>query len=254
MPYDQGFFDEQRLQAHRSAREIVPIIVDLIQPRSVIDVGCGGGAWLSIFKEHRVREVLGIDGAWAECNTELSPDEFVSYDLTQSIQLNRTFDLVVCLEVAEHLPEPSAQVFVRSLVRLGPVVLFSAAIPLQGGTLHVNEQWPEYWARFFQEHDYVTLDCLRWQIWNNRQVDWWYAQNALLFADRAYIESHPQLSGIQQTGTPDGLRLVHPSNYLDKAKRADIGLADVIKMLGPLAKDAFARRIKRWWEGRSSTS
>ena len=60
--------------------------------------------------------------------------------------MNRKFDLVLSLEVAEHLPSECAEAFVESLVNLGPVILFSAAIPYQGGENHVNEQWPEYWV------------------------------------------------------------------------------------------------------------
>jgi hypothetical protein len=90
------------------------------------------------------------------------------------------------------------------------------------------------------------VDCLRRQIWSNPQVDWWYAQNALFFGDRTYVASHSQLSEVQRTGTPDGLGLIHPRHYLDKARRANIGLAEVIKMLPRLVREAFARRVRRW--------
>jgi SAM-dependent methyltransferase len=244
-PYDQSFFEAQSLQAQRSAREVVPLVMELVHPRSVVDVGCGGGAWLSVFKEHGVRDVLGVDGPWATKHWKISPAEFVEHDLTQPLQLGRKFDLVMCLEVAEHLPQESARGFVGSLAALGETILFSAAVPLQGGTSHVNEQWPDYWAALFKELGYAPVDCLRRRIWDNEKVDWWYAQNALFFLNP---ESSPAphlraLLGESATSLP--LRAVHPRNYLVKARRANIGLAEVLKMTPPLLVEAVARRLRK---------
>ena len=41
------------------------------------------------------------------------------------------------------------------------------------------------------------------------------------------------------------LRVVHPRHYLQKAKLANIGLVDMLKMIGPLTWDAFARKARR---------
>ena len=95
--------------------------------------------------------------------------------------MDREFDLVPSLEVAEHLPKPCAEEFVDSLTRLGSSILFSAAIPLQGGKHHLNEQWPAYWARYFQERGYVAIDCIRDKIWQDDNVEFWYARNILIF-------------------------------------------------------------------------
>ena len=71
------------------------------------------------------------------------------------------------LEVAEHIPPECADIFVESLTwGLAPVIMFSAAVPGQGGTLHLNEQWPAYWASKFAQHGYVLIDCLRPQLWD----------------------------------------------------------------------------------------
>jgi hypothetical protein len=86
----------------------------------------------------------------------------------------------VSLEVAEHLPESRAASFVADLCRLAPVVLFSAAIPGQGGTGHVNEQWPGYWADLFGARGYSVSGALRWRIWNDCRVCNWYSQNMLV--------------------------------------------------------------------------
>ena len=51
--------------------------------------------------------------------------------------------------------------FVASLARHGDAVLFSAAIPFQGGAGHVNEHWPSYWAADFAVHGFVAVDTIR---------------------------------------------------------------------------------------------
>jgi SAM-dependent methyltransferase len=214
--YEESFFSNIREGAQRSASHIVPLVMTLVRPTSVIDVGCGTGSFLSVFKKNGVREVFGVDGQWAK--PELAPGEFQPADLSKPLSLGRRFDLVVSLEVAEHLDPSSADAFVRSLVSLGPVVLFSAAIPYQGGTGHVNEQWPDYWATRFAREGYEQIDCLRSQLWTNREVEWWYAQNTFLYVERAQLASmqsaHPELRA--PSGLP--LRMPHPENYLHQVR------------------------------------
>ena len=93
-------------------------------------------------------------------NLPIPKKNFFAVDLKRPLQLERRFDLVLSLEVAEHLPEECAATFVESLIGLGSVILFSAAIPFQGGTHHVNEQWSNYWVKNFQEREYVVIDTL----------------------------------------------------------------------------------------------
>jgi len=118
----------------KSAEIVVPIVLDLIKPKSVVDVGCGRGEWLYVFQRQGISDILGIDGEWVDKNKLLIPKEsFLTSTLEHPLRINRTFDLVVSLEIAEHLPEKSAEMFIETLTTLGPVILFPAAIPLQGG-------------------------------------------------------------------------------------------------------------------------
>ena len=151
---------------------------------------------------------------------EISPEVFRSFDMTKPFSMDRQFDLVVSLEVAEHLPHESAKQFVDSLVSLGPVILFSAAIPFQGGTNHINEQWPHYWLKLFQEQGYVGIDCLRQKIWENDKVNFWYSQNMIIVASPDYLESNDLLKKEAEKDN-SVLPLVHPGYSVRKCAKIE---------------------------------
>jgi SAM-dependent methyltransferase len=211
--YTPEYHQELEASARRSAEVVVPMLIELIRPTSVIDVGCGKGAWLAVFREEGVEDIWGVDGYVGPDLLEIPRDLFTFADLAEPLRLDRTFDLVVSLEVAEHLPESSARTFVDTLVGLGPVVLFSAAIPSQGGVNHVNEQWQDYWASIFETHDYQPIDCLRRKVWQHQDVEWWYAQNMILYARRDVLRSNPVLVREYELVGTSQLSLVHPRKY-----------------------------------------
>jgi SAM-dependent methyltransferase len=215
-PYNDQFFEGNSGWARSAAHEIAPLVIDMIKPQSLIDVGCGAGTWLSVFGKFGVQDLWGVDGDYVQRERlEIPAERFISHDLTQPFKLDRQFDLVVSLEVAEHLPEAGAQSFVQSLTKLGPVILFSAAIPGQGGVHHINEQWQDYWAAIFRAQGYEPIDWLRKRIWRNERVEWYYAQNMLMYARPEYIESHPRLKIEQELTSTDQLRIVHPVQYIE---------------------------------------
>lgn len=194
----------------------MPLVLQLLPVRSVVDIGCGVGSWLSVFRKLGIDDICGIDGDYVDQDLlQIPPDRFQSFDLTKPFSLGRVFDLAVSLEVAEHLPADCAAVFVACLTRLAPYVLFSAAIPFQGGTHHVNEQWPDNWAGLFREHDYLPVDFIRKRVWQNDGVSWWYAQNTLLFARADLVKSNAALGAEFEKTNPNQLSLVHPRQYLD---------------------------------------
>jgi SAM-dependent methyltransferase len=220
-PYGRDFVLSQQADARRSAEAVVPLVMELATPSSVIDVGCGTGIWLATFARHGVLEIVGVDSEQVPPDLiEVPPSAFVVSDLTLPLQIGRKFDLVVCLEVAEHLPQESADQLIASLTDLGDLVLFSAAIPRQGGIYHVNEQWPEYWQDRFAARGYVPIDCVRRKIWSNPEVAWWYAQNMLIYARRSALNARPSLrTELEFMGT-DQLSIVHPHCYDRWRRRA----------------------------------
>jgi SAM-dependent methyltransferase len=225
------------------------LVVDLVRPSSVVDFGCGVGAWLAAFRAHGIQDVLGIDGDYVDRSQLRIPAEnFVARDLTRSLTLPRSFDLAVSLEVAEHLDEQCADGFVTSLTRAAPVVAFSAAVPLQGGDHHVNERWPSYWAQRFERMGYVAVDALRSKIWSDARVDWWYAQNLLVFCRASNLHDYPLLAEAHARTDHARLDVVHPRNYMDNyaltghwVPRGSLG--QVLRALPSAAKTAVKHRL-----------
>ncbi|MEG4851629.1 glycosyltransferase [Microcoleus sp. B5-D4] len=215
--YTRDFYQLIGEGTRSSAREIIPLLLDLLQPilpKSVVDVGCGTGSWLAAFQKLGIADCLGIDGDYVDRTILQIPlNQFQSADLKQPLQINRKFDLAISLEVAEHLPATCAENFVNSLTQLAPVILFSAAIPFQGGVEHVNEQWPEYWVYYFQKKGYAVIDCLRKKIWNNEKVEPWYAQNILIFVKQEHLSGYPRLVNEYQNTDLNQLAIVHPKIY-----------------------------------------
>jgi SAM-dependent methyltransferase len=248
--YGQAFYDRTGGGSARSAAAIVPILLDLAAPQSVVDVGCGKGAWLQEFHRRGVTDLTGLDGAWA-APASGAPYTFLDRDLSSAFTLPRTFDLAVSLEVAEHLPPGAAPAFVESLVRLAPVVVFSAAIPCQGGVDHANEQWPDFWARHFASHAYRPIDSVRPRVWNDPTIEWWYAQNTIVYASEAALDRSARLREAAGATDASRLSLVHPRAYLhqvalthDAAIHPDPDRLPASTLLG-LAPRVLLNAIKR---------
>ncbi|HTE02448.1 MAG TPA: class I SAM-dependent methyltransferase [Mucilaginibacter sp.] len=177
----------------RAAEAIVPFICDLISPKSVLDVGCGTGTWLKVFMDMDITEVTGIDGDYVNQKKLVIPaSKFIIHDLETPLKLERKFDLVICLEVAEHLSSAHAAKLVDMLTSHGNIILFSAAIKDQGGQNHLNEQDPSYWRDLFSLKGYKFHDLIRHSFWNNDQIDWWYRQNMFLVSNRKFEAHFPE--------------------------------------------------------------
>ena len=237
--YDAAFFDHQSNTSSDSAAVVVPLVMDLISPTSVVDVGCGVGAWLREFANAGVGDFLGLDGDYVEpAKLMIPPERFRGADLSAPQPLDRTFDLAGCLEVAEHLPARAAGPLVDLLTAASPVVLFSAAVPGQGGTQHVNEQWPVYWRCRFAANGYERLDPIRPRIWREAGVSWWFKQNLFLFVRRDVLTINPRLKIEAELATANPFELVHA----DLVASFDT-LKGVLKALPRVAWSAVRRRL-----------
>jgi SAM-dependent methyltransferase len=210
--YDARFYDHHRDHTAASAAIIVPIVMSIVAPASVLDIGCGIGQWLGSFRDAGVAHIRGLDGAYVDRKMLFFPAEcFREADLEKPLEISEHFDLACSLEVAEHLSEGAGAALVAALCAAAPVVLFSAAIPLQGGDFHINEQWPSYWIAKFAARGFRVFDPIRPRIVGDSRVAYWYRQNLPMFASDEGAAAHPALPESAGVGNEAGLEWVHIS-------------------------------------------
>lgn len=209
-PYTRAFFEHHRESALLSARVVAPIVMQLIHPQSVVDVGCGIGLWLDAFCHAGVERILGMDGSYIDRRQlVIDPACFVEADLERPSIISSKFDLAMSTEVAEHLSPSAGDALVAMLTSAAPVVLFSAAVPGQGGDDHINEQWPSYWIERFAAHGYSLVDAIRPQIREDARVVWYYRQNLMMFASAQAFDAYPALNEWRSDCPKEGLEWVH---------------------------------------------
>ena len=218
--YDENFYNYMKTDAYRYGSGLIQIlsfVAKYVHPRNVLDVGCGIGTWLEFWQKNSGAEVFGIDGDYVDRSQLLIDEKFFhSANLEERINLNRRFDLVETMEVAEHLSPERANSFVEDLTKLSDVILFSAAIPAQGGTNHVNEQWPSYWAEKFLRFGYVAIDCIRPTIWDDNRIDSRRKQNPFIYVKSTELYRYPELQEFYlKHRDSTNFDVVHPQLWLE---------------------------------------
>lgn len=180
--YSNQFFDYIDDGARTSAQHFIRVLSPWIAPKSVLDLGSGRGAWLSEWMASGLSDVIGVDGAYVDqVNLVIPSEKFVASDLTKPVKLGRKFDLAQSLEVGEHLPNSASATLVESLTSHSDRVVFSAAVPGQGGEFHINERPLEFWRQLFRERGYDPYDCIRPILNDEATVEPWYRYNAILY-------------------------------------------------------------------------
>lgn len=201
-----------------SASLVLPILKnDLPHVGSIVDFGCGIGTWLKVAEEVWEVDCMGVDNQDYSNQFCISERSYKKVDLTSEIRLDKHFDLAFCLEVAEHIPKEFSDSLIKNLVENADVILFSAAIPHQGGFGHINEVWSDYWISIFSKYHFVPFDLLRPLIWNIKDVEYYYRQNIVLFC-KENNEAYNQF--ISKGISPSYNSYVHPDLYMQKAKMA----------------------------------
>jgi hypothetical protein len=257
--YNSFFFDQLVGGSTRSALEVVKVVKDLVNPKSVIDVGCGIGTWLKVWMDSGVEHISGIDGHYILPEQLMIPPEYFKQmdlssptqlasrykltDLKRSTESSDRFDLAQSLEVGEHLPHEVASALVGFLCSLAPVVLFGAAIPYQSGSEHINEQWPRYWAELFLQKGYVAIDAIRDRVWNNPNIEAWYRQNTLIYVEKEHLKTLERLRDLSVIAPQDVLPKVHPWLWIDRNEQPLL-LEKLLAML-PRSTFQFFVRAKR---------
>jgi SAM-dependent methyltransferase len=234
------WYSRRHGQTVATASAVLDIVGTIIPFRSVVDVGCGIGTWLSVAKQRGATSVLGYDGPHVPlAHLQINTSEFRAVDLTKPPETASTFDLAISLEVAEHLSPQFAALFLDFLASQSDNIIFSAAIPGQGGNGHVNEQWQAFWERQFNERGYKCYDLLRPAIWNRDDVPSWYCQNMFLFSKSPEVAK--RIADLHFPCLPATMRnLVHPRTFSPVVERSiNPGVRRSLKLL--------RIALQRWW-------
>jgi len=190
--YADEFFEYIERGSVVSARKFSSYLTPLLGVSSILDVGCGRGAWLREWRNAGVGIAQGVDGPYVRRQSLLIPiQDFTAVDLSRKFDLGRRYDLVASLEVAEHLPRSCSETFVSSLVTHADLVLFSAATPGQGGENHINERPLSFWQGIFKTMGFEAYDIIRPVFRADRSVEPWYRFNTVLYANERIRPSLP---------------------------------------------------------------
>ena len=218
--YRVDYNHDANLHTTAGAEAALAALLPRYQISSLLDVGAGNGTWLRAAQNAGIKDLQGVDGLQlAQGKLHVLPDLIGYHDLNTPMDLGRKFDLVISLEVAEHIEPENAHVFVDNLVHHGDIILFAAACPGQPGTHHVNCQWPAYWQEKFNAHGFVCSDWPREKLWDNRHIEPWYRQNMFeAKRDAARAGSEPRLRG-----------MIHPDLVRDLARSQLPAMVDAIE-------------------------
>lgn len=182
--YSNRFYDYIEVGARSSARVTIGLLNPLLGVTSLVDLGAGRGVWPSEWSKAGVTDVAAVDGDYVDREQLAVPQaQFHCADLSLPVDLGRRFDLAQSLEVGEHLPKGASAVLVESLTRHADRVLFSAAVPGQGGEFHINEQPLAFWQQLFARQGYRAFDCLRPKLRDLAGVEPWYRYNTIFYAN-----------------------------------------------------------------------
>lgn len=230
-------FKNSILRTYNAAKKIAPIVSESIGvPKSIVDLGGGAGAFLKAFKELGTEKVVCIDHPSITAEDLLiNQNEFLPCNLNKELPSPIKSELAISTEFAEHVSKDRSKSVVDFLTSCSNIILFSSAIPRQGGIEHINEQRPSFWRNLFQSRGYERVDIIRQKIIFDRSIPFWFPQNLFLYVNQKLLEQDQLNISVQSQFIPPEFEIVH-SRILERP----VTLGELLKELIP----AFTRSVK----------
>jgi hypothetical protein len=196
--YNSKYFKQQIFNC--DYRLIAEAIVQQYNPQSVIEFGCGKGDLSRAFASMGL-SVFAFDGYANPDFYELENITFAKVDFngtlalkTHLAALKRKFDVAICLEVAEHLDPSVSSELIEVITSVSDVVIFSAAVPGQGGDGHINCRSREFWYDQFTKNNFEIADTIRVRLRGKDDVAVWYRLNVIDYVKRNVNVFSPEIS------------------------------------------------------------
>lgn len=190
--YSRAFYRSVNERAAETATQVFEITSNLLHMNSIVDAGCGSGAWVLASVRSGIKEATGIDlkSSLDAIKSNIDLVELINDGRLTLIERDfvvdpiskiKSCDVAFCLEVAEHLPYKTSIELVSRLSEASDFIVFSAAQPGQGGTYHINEQTLDFWVKQFKVLNFNAYDPYRETLNLNKEIPRFYALNMLLF-------------------------------------------------------------------------
>lgn len=244
MNYNKKFYNRINQNTADVIIDIFKEVSALTRIENIIDIGCGNGFWLNTIKTHfKYVNILGVDGKWAEKSLIIDNENFIATDLNKGFEYNGKFDLAITIETAEHLKKENSQDFIDNLCKLSNFVLFSAAIPEQGGVDHINEQWQSYWSEKFKKNKFVGIDFIRPKIWKLEKVPFYLCQNIILYIHEDELQKNIDLNNKTKDYKNFIYDIIHPTFFLNYKDPKQISAKFYIKNFFTILKHSIKRFI-----------
>lgn len=125
---------------HKHDKGLLDEILKLYSPTRIADLGCGDGWYCKQIKNsYKNIIVYGFEGSFDMVKHGVY-EEIFNMDLSEPQTIGDKYDLVLCLEVGEHIPKEFEQNFLDNVKNFSSKdLILSWALPKQGGRGHVNE-------------------------------------------------------------------------------------------------------------------